>query len=93
MSAFGREQTLETGRFRPELLPQRMNPASGRAPRSTAPKAIMKAEKRMDPKQVTIEDWDGYGAIRIPDEALQELGVDVRADSDSRATPFRDHLQ
>lgn len=31
----------------------------------------------MDPKQVTIEDWDGDGAIRIPDEALQELGVDV----------------
>lgn len=31
----------------------------------------------MGPKRVTIEDWDGYGAIRIPDEALQELGVDV----------------
>ncbi|WP_343350961.1 AbrB/MazE/SpoVT family DNA-binding domain-containing protein [Pseudomonas sediminis] len=31
----------------------------------------------MGPKQVTIEDWDGDGAIRIPDEALQELGVDV----------------
>lgn len=31
----------------------------------------------MSPKHVTIEDWDGYGAIRIPDEALQELGVDV----------------
>lgn len=26
---------------------------------------------------MTIEDWDGDGAIRIPDEALQELGVDV----------------
>ncbi len=26
---------------------------------------------------VTIEDWDGDGAIRLPDEALQELGVDV----------------
>ncbi|MDD0843381.1 AbrB/MazE/SpoVT family DNA-binding domain-containing protein [Pseudomonas sp. Gutcm_11s] len=31
----------------------------------------------MGPKQVTIEDWDGDGAIRIPDEVLQELGVDV----------------
>ena len=31
----------------------------------------------MSSKQVTIEDWDGDGAIRIPDEALQELGVDV----------------
>ena len=31
----------------------------------------------MGPKQVTIEDWDGDGAIRMPDEALQELGVDV----------------
>lgn len=31
----------------------------------------------MDPKQVTIEDWDGDGAIRIPDEVLQELDVDV----------------
>lgn len=31
----------------------------------------------MDPKQVTIEDWDGDGAIRIPDEVLQDLGVDV----------------
>lgn len=27
--------------------------------------------------QITIEEWDGDGAIRIPDEALQELGVDV----------------
>ena len=27
--------------------------------------------------KVTIEDWDGDGAIRLPDEALQELGVDV----------------
>ncbi|WP_442964011.1 AbrB/MazE/SpoVT family DNA-binding domain-containing protein [Pseudomonas sp. MM211] len=26
---------------------------------------------------VMIEDWDGDGAIRLPDEALQELGVDV----------------
>ncbi|KAA5839814.1 AbrB/MazE/SpoVT family DNA-binding domain-containing protein [Pseudomonas chlororaphis] len=31
----------------------------------------------MDPKLVTIEDWDGDGVIRIPDEALQKLGVDV----------------
>jgi antitoxin component of MazEF toxin-antitoxin module len=27
--------------------------------------------------RITIEDWDGDGAIRIPDAALQELGVDV----------------
>ncbi|MEQ7918389.1 hypothetical protein ABQX22_04290 [Xanthomonas sp. WHRI 1810A] len=27
--------------------------------------------------QVTIEDWNGDGAIRIPDAVLQELGVDV----------------
>ena len=27
--------------------------------------------------QVVIEDWDGDGAIRIPDEVLQELGVGV----------------
>lgn len=27
--------------------------------------------------QVVIEDWDGDGAIRIPDEVLQEMGVDV----------------
>ncbi|UDU83172.1 AbrB/MazE/SpoVT family DNA-binding domain-containing protein [Pseudomonas sp. HN2-3] len=27
--------------------------------------------------KITIEDWDGDGAIRIPDEALQEMGVDV----------------
>lgn len=27
--------------------------------------------------QVVIEDWDGDGAIRIPDEVLQELGADV----------------
>ncbi|MEB0042986.1 AbrB/MazE/SpoVT family DNA-binding domain-containing protein [Pseudomonas sp. MH10] len=27
--------------------------------------------------KITIEDWDGDGAIRIPDETLQELGVDV----------------
>ena len=29
------------------------------------------------PLKITIEDWDGDGAIRIPDAALQELGVDV----------------
>lgn len=28
-------------------------------------------------RQITIEDWDGDGGIRIPDEILQELGVDV----------------
>jgi len=27
--------------------------------------------------RVIIEDWDGDGTIRIPDEALPELGVDV----------------
>jgi antitoxin component of MazEF toxin-antitoxin module len=27
--------------------------------------------------RITIEDWDGDGAIRIPDAALQELGLDV----------------
>lgn len=31
----------------------------------------------MDTTLVRIEDWDGDGAIRIPDDALQELGVDV----------------
>ncbi|WP_062382846.1 AbrB/MazE/SpoVT family DNA-binding domain-containing protein [Pseudomonas abietaniphila] len=29
------------------------------------------------PLKIIIEDWDGDGAIRIPDAALQELGVDV----------------
>lgn len=27
--------------------------------------------------QLTIEEWDGDGALRIPDAALQELGLDV----------------
>ncbi|WP_256364983.1 AbrB/MazE/SpoVT family DNA-binding domain-containing protein [Pseudomonas sp. PDM25] len=27
--------------------------------------------------KIIIEEWDGDGAIRIPDEALQELGLDV----------------
>ncbi|WP_154860042.1 AbrB/MazE/SpoVT family DNA-binding domain-containing protein [Pseudomonas fluorescens] len=27
--------------------------------------------------KIIIEDWDGDGAIRIPDEALQELELDV----------------
>jgi antitoxin component of MazEF toxin-antitoxin module len=27
--------------------------------------------------KITIEEWDGDGAIRIPDEALQELELDV----------------
>lgn len=31
----------------------------------------------MKPMQVVIEDWDGDGGIRIPDEVLQELGADV----------------
>lgn len=26
---------------------------------------------------VVIEDWNGDGAIRLPDEVLQEMGVDV----------------
>jgi len=29
------------------------------------------------PMKITIEEWDGDGAIRIPDEALQELELDV----------------
>jgi hypothetical protein len=28
-------------------------------------------------QRIIIEDWDGDGAIRLPDEALQEMGVDV----------------
>lgn len=28
-------------------------------------------------QRVMIEDWDGDGAIRLPDEALQAMGVDV----------------
>lgn len=31
----------------------------------------------MKPTQIVIEDWDGDGGIRLPDEVLQELGVDV----------------
>ncbi|TBW31357.1 AbrB/MazE/SpoVT family DNA-binding domain-containing protein [Azotobacter chroococcum] len=31
----------------------------------------------MDTRRIVIEDWEGDGAIRLPDEALQELGVDV----------------
>lgn len=27
--------------------------------------------------QVVIEDWEGDGAIRLPDDVLQEMGVDV----------------
>lgn len=27
--------------------------------------------------RIVIEDWDGDGAIRIPDVVLQELGLDV----------------
>lgn len=29
------------------------------------------------PNHVVIEDWDGDGAIRLPDDVLQEMGVDV----------------
>ena len=32
---------------------------------------------RKPPMKIFIEDWDGDGAIRIPDEALQELDLDV----------------
>jgi antitoxin component of MazEF toxin-antitoxin module len=27
--------------------------------------------------KIIIEEWDGDGAVRIPDEALQELELDV----------------
>jgi antitoxin component of MazEF toxin-antitoxin module len=27
--------------------------------------------------KIMIEEWDGDGAVRIPDEALQELELDV----------------
>jgi antitoxin component of MazEF toxin-antitoxin module len=29
------------------------------------------------PMKIIIEEWDGDGAIRIPDEVLQELELDV----------------
>ena len=29
------------------------------------------------PMKIMIEEWNGDGAIRIPDEALQELELDV----------------
>jgi antitoxin component of MazEF toxin-antitoxin module len=29
------------------------------------------------PMKIIIEEWDGDGAIRIPDESLQELELDV----------------
>lgn len=32
---------------------------------------------RKPPLKIIIEEWDGDGAIRIPDEALQELELDV----------------
>lgn len=32
---------------------------------------------RTPPIKIIIEEWDGDGAIRIPDEALQELELDV----------------
>ncbi|KPG95915.1 hypothetical protein AEQ67_18345 [Pseudomonas sp. RIT-PI-q] len=32
---------------------------------------------RKQPMKIIIEEWDGDGAIRIPDEALQELELDV----------------
>ncbi|VVP42487.1 hypothetical protein PS900_04943 [Pseudomonas fluorescens] len=32
---------------------------------------------KMSPMKIVIEEWEGDGAIRIPDEALQELELDV----------------
>lgn len=32
---------------------------------------------RKPPIKIMIEEWDADGAIRIPDEALQELELDV----------------
>jgi len=32
---------------------------------------------RKPPTKIIIEEWDGDGAIRIPDEALQELELDI----------------
>ncbi|WP_223507698.1 AbrB/MazE/SpoVT family DNA-binding domain-containing protein [Pseudomonas sp. BF-B-25] len=32
---------------------------------------------RKAPMKIIIEEWDGDGAVRIPDEALQELELDV----------------
>lgn len=32
---------------------------------------------RKPPIKIMIEEWDGDGAIRIPDEALQKLELDV----------------
>ena len=32
---------------------------------------------RKPPIKIMIEEWDGDGAIRFPDEALQELELDV----------------
>ncbi|VVO55732.1 hypothetical protein PS893_00521 [Pseudomonas fluorescens] len=32
---------------------------------------------RKAPTKIIIEEWDGDGAIRIPDEVLQELELDV----------------
>lgn len=32
---------------------------------------------RKPPMKIMIEEWDGDGAIRIPDEALQDLELDV----------------
>jgi len=31
----------------------------------------------MPSQSIVIEDWNGDGAIRIPDSTLQEMGVDV----------------
>lgn len=39
----------------------------------------------MSTQKVVIEDWDGDGGIRIPDEVLQELGVLARIDFSAAA--------
>ncbi|WP_231975018.1 AbrB/MazE/SpoVT family DNA-binding domain-containing protein [Pseudomonas pohangensis] len=31
----------------------------------------------IEKRQIAIENWDGDGGIRIPDEALQLIGVDI----------------
>ncbi|WP_177412375.1 MULTISPECIES: AbrB/MazE/SpoVT family DNA-binding domain-containing protein [Pseudomonas] len=31
----------------------------------------------MNTQQMKIEDWDGDAAIRIPEEMLQEMGINV----------------
>lgn len=40
--------------------------------------------------QVTIEEWDGDGALRILDAALQALGLDRRRQPVHRSAPNQD---